>query len=117
MSCGKIHTGLNEWIKLDAGKHSSSMEFYCPKCDSNDMQLYGANMWWNYKRQRWQIVDTKNAMFQCFDCDEQIPYEESTRKKNMSKIMERVDRKVGRMSRRVGREGARNAKLMDENRY
>ena len=65
----------NEWIKL--------MGFYCPKCDSNDMQLYGANMWWNYKRQRWQIVDPKDAMFQCFNCDEQTPYEEATKKKQI----------------------------------
>ena len=76
----------NEWIKLGAGKHSSSMQFYCPKCDSSNMEIYGANMRWNYQRQRWQIVDTKDPVFQCFDCHEQIPYEQSTRKKNIGHV-------------------------------
>ena len=76
----------NEWIKLGKGKHSSSMLFCCPKCESSDMEIYGANMRWNYQRQRWQIVDTKDAMFQCFNCDEQIPYDESTRKKNIGHV-------------------------------
>ena len=76
----------NEWIKLGAGKHSSSMQFHCPKCDSSNMEIYGANMRWNYHRQRWQIVDTKDPVFQCFDCHEQIPYEQSTRKKNIGHV-------------------------------
>ena len=30
---------FNEWIKLDAGKHSSSMKFYCPECENNSIYL------------------------------------------------------------------------------
>ena len=105
------------WRTLEKGDHSSFMQFYCAKCDSDDIELYGANMRWNYKRQRWQIVSPKDAMFQCFNCDEQTSYEESTRKKNMSKIMERLNRKYGRWSKQVVREGKRNVKLMDQNRY
>ena len=71
------------WRTLEKGDHSSFMQFYCPKCDSDDIELYGANMRWNYKRQRWQIVSPKDAMFQCSNCDEQTSYEESTRKKHL----------------------------------
>lgn len=76
----------NEWIVLGKGKHSSSMQFCCPSCDSSNMEIYGANMRWNYSRQRWEIVDTNDAMFQCFACDEQTSYDESTRKKNIGHV-------------------------------
>ena len=29
----------NEWIKLDAGKHSSSMKFHYPECENKSIYL------------------------------------------------------------------------------
>ena len=72
------------WRTLEKGDHSSFMQFYCTKCDSDDIEISGTSIKWYYKRQRWHISNPDDAMYECMDCQEKAPLSETVRKQNVT---------------------------------
>ena len=47
------------------------IEYSCHKCESDDIEIFGANLSWSVDKQQWHIVNEKDAMYQCHSCDTQ----------------------------------------------
>jgi len=43
----------------------------CHKCESNNIEIFGANLSWSVDKQQWHIVNEEDTMYQCHSCDTQ----------------------------------------------
>ena len=107
-----------KWLKTKRNSspvQNGKMLFTCPKCDSSDIELYGANMRWNYNRQRWQIANIEDSMVRCFKCNEQTPYVETAGgKKHKEDVIKRAESMMELRKKIPGNQCKRCGKALQE---
>ena len=79
-----------EWDTLKLNEYNRFTEFSCGKCKSLNIEIFGANLTWNSRMSRWQIVDETETSYQCMDCDNQALLMEVQRRCNLTKLSEYV---------------------------
>ena len=79
-----------KWDALKLNEYNRFTEFACGKCKSLNIEIFGANLTWNSRMSRWQIVDETEASYQCMDCDNQAELKDVQRRCNLTKLSEYV---------------------------
>lgn len=81
---------VHEWDTLKLNEYNRFTEFACCICKSLNIEIFGANLTWNSRRSRWQIVDETEASYQCMDCHNQAELKDVQRRCNLTKLSEYV---------------------------